>query len=165
MPKISVTLIGAVSSMLIASGPAHAETYTNVRYGYWVSYPADLLVAEPEADAGDGLSFHARQGTAKMSVWATWNLHDEAVDQSPEGVAREAASDCARGPIPYRVVKPKLVAVSCVTSQGRVVYQKTLISKDEVTSVRFEYPKVDSNRWDDVVKRVAASLQQGKPAQ
>lgn len=161
-------LTGAVVSVLAFLAPltpANAATYTNVRYGYWLSYPADLMVAEREADAGDGRSFRARQGTATMAVWATWNLHDGAVDQSPEGVAREAASDCVRGPIPYRVVKPSLVAVSCITPRGHVIYQKTLINKEVLTSVRFEYPNSENARWDDVVKHVAASLQQGKPAQ
>ncbi len=163
-----VTWFNAVFSaavVLATSSLANAATYSNVRYGYWVSYPDDALVAEPEADAGDGRAFHARHGTAKMSVWATWNLHDNAVDQSPRGVAREAAMDCANQALPYRVVKRTFVALSCVTPKGSVIYQKTLISKDVLTSVRFEYPSAEKAHWDDVVKSVAATLQQGGPAQ
>ena len=165
----ATTLIGAALSASVllsaAAVPANAATYVNVRYGYGVSYPADLLIAEPEADAGDGRAFHARQGTAKMSVWAQWKLDDDVIDQSPEGIAREAAADCAGGRGAYRLVKPQLVAVSCITPKGVVIYQKTLISKDELTTVRFEYPYTERERWDHVVTRVAASLQQGKPAQ
>ncbi|MEW6596461.1 MAG: hypothetical protein AB1429_03085 [Pseudomonadota bacterium] len=137
----------------------------NVRYGYLVSYPADLLVAEPESDAGDGRRFHARQGSAKLVVWAEWRLDDDTIDQTPFAISRSAASDCAEGKVSYRLVRPAVVAMSCVTKIGVVVYQKTLISKDKLTSVRFEYPYAERKRWDQVVTRVAASLHGGSPAQ
>jgi hypothetical protein len=165
MWRARISIWAGLSAFALLPAVANAATYVNVRYGYVVSYPADLLVAEPEADAGDGRKFHARQGMAKMSVWAEWNLHDDGFDQSPTAVARRAASDCAGGRIGYRVVKPQLVALSCVTPKGRVIYQKTLVRRDVLTTVRFEYPDTERERWDRVVSRVAASLRQGKPAQ
>jgi hypothetical protein len=165
---VTISKICAAASALallsLAPGPANAATYVNVRYGYSVSYPADLLVAERESDAGDGRRFHAREGTAKAAVWAGWRAYDE-FDRSPEAVARLAASDCAGGKVAYRLVKPTLVALSCVTPDGKVLYSKTLIAKDRLTTVTFEYPLAERKRWDPVVARVAGSLHQGTPAQ
>jgi hypothetical protein len=161
--RLPIAAILSVAGILAAC-PALAATYTNGRYGYQVSYPENLLIPEREADAGDGLAFHARRRPAKMSVWAAWNLDDEAVDQSPQGVAREAASDCA-GRAAYRLVKPNLVALSCETAKGTVIYQKTIISKAELTTVRFGYPGMEKAIWNDVVARVAGSLKQGRPDQ
>jgi hypothetical protein len=155
------TALTALALLWVTPAPASAATYVNVRYGYAVSYPADLLVAEPEADAGDGRMFHARQGTAKMSVWGEWKM--DGLDQSPAGIAREAGSHCAPGGAAYRVVKPRLVALSCVTPEGWVTYQKTLIGKEALTTVTFDYPTAERRRWDPVVASIAASLRQGTP--
>lgn len=149
----------------MVAAPARAADYVNVRYGYVVSYPANLLVAEPESDAGDGRRFHAHQGSAKLVVWAEWNLHDDAIAQTLHAILRSAASDCVEGNDSYRLVRPTVVVVSCVTKIGVIVYQKTLISRDKLTSIRFEYPYAERKRWDQVVIRVAASLHQGSPAQ
>jgi hypothetical protein len=155
------TALGAIALLWVASAPASAATYVNVRYGYAVDYPADLLIAEPEADAGDGRMFHAHQGTAKMSVWAEWKM--DGLDQSPEDIAREAGSHCAAGRVAYKVVKPRLVALSCVTAEGRATYQKTLIGKAALTTVTFDYPATERRRWDPVVASIAASMRQGTP--
>ncbi len=154
--------LAALALSTVAAFPASAADYANARYGYFVSYPANLLVAEREADSGDGRKFHAKRGTAKMAVWAEWKMDE--LDQSPDHIAREAASDCDGGKVAYKVVKPKLVALSCVTPKGRVHYQKTLIGKDAVTTLTFEYAASEKARWDPVVARVSTSLQQGTPA-
>jgi hypothetical protein len=160
-----MSICTGLSAFALLPAAANAATYVNVRYGYSVDYPADLLVAEPEADAGVGRRFHARQGTAKMSVWAEWNLRTDGFDQSPLAVARRAASDCVGGKVGHEVVKPRIVALSCVTPKGRVIYQKTLVRKDRLATIRFEYPNGERTRWDHVVTSVASSLRQGEPAQ
>ena len=132
-------------------------TYVNARFGYSVSYPADLLVPEPEADNGDGRRFHARRGTAAMLVWGAYN----AEKQSPAGIARQYEADCGAGKVTYKVAKPALVAFSCITPAGRLIYQKTLIRRDVLATVRFEYPAAEQATWNPVVQRVSASLSAG----
>ncbi len=129
-------------------------TYTNARYGYSISYPRDLLVAEQESENGDGRRFHARRGSGFLLVWADNN----ALDQTPSSIAAEAAQDCRGRPLAYKVVKPNLVALSCLTPRGRVFYQKTLIRGDLLTSIQMNYPVADKAQWDAATAQIAQSL-------
>ena len=104
--------------------PAQAATYINARFGYSISYPESLLIAEREADNGDGRTFHAHNGTAKVSVWGA-NRDDDS-EKTPQAIARSYQTDCGAKPA-NQVIKPKLVAFSCATAAGRVIYQKILI--------------------------------------
>jgi len=135
--------------------------YVNVRYGYSVNFPTGLLVAEPESDAGDGRAFHARRGSAKAAVWGAWKLDD--LDQRPSTIAAEAEQECG-GPAAYKVVKPTMAAVSCVTKKGDVLYRKTLLKGDQIVSLQMTYPAAERATWDPVLQRVAASLTILEPA-
>ena len=141
---------------LLVSGTAFAAdaTYVNARFGYSISYPADLLVAEPESDNGDGRAFHARRGTARMLVWASNNV----LAESPAALARQAERECAGQSASYRLVKPAVAAVSCTTSRGDVFYEKTLIRGDVLTSILVTYPAQEKAAWDAVVARISKSM-------
>jgi hypothetical protein len=136
------------------AGAADAATYANARFGYWIDYPADLVMPGRESDNGDGREFHAQRGTAKMAAWGGYN----ALDQSPAQIARDYEKDCRGGKIAYQVAKLGLAAFSCTTPRGRVIYQKTLIGGDVLATVRFDYPVAERATWDRVVNRVASSL-------
>ncbi|HEY3778206.1 MAG TPA: hypothetical protein VGL35_09115 [Rhizomicrobium sp.] len=135
---------------------AQAAMYVNARFGYSIVYPDNLLVAERESDNSDGGAFHARRGPAKMSVWGSYR--DEDTEKTSDAIARLYETDCGAGKVTYRVVKPRLVAFSCVNAAGRIIYQKTLIDGDVLRSMRFEYPYADRATWDPVIKQVAGSL-------
>lgn len=136
--------------------PAFAATYGNARFGYSIRYPENLLVAEREADNGDGRAFHARTGLAKVLVWGAYRAMD--YEQTPSGIAREYERHCSGGKVTYQVVKSTLVAFSCITPTRHVIYQKTLISPEVLRTVRFEYPYADRAIWDPVVQQVANSF-------
>ena len=132
-------------------------TYHNARYGYAISYPADLFKAEPEAVNGDGRKFHALKGGANFAVWAGYN----SLQQTPAGIADEASADCLSKSAPYRVAKASLVAVSCETKDG-IFYRKTLIRGDVLTSLEMTYPPGERATWDPVVTQISASLTAAK---
>lgn len=136
------------------AGAANAATYANARFGYWLDYPAQLMVPGREADNGDGREFHAHHGAAKMAAWGGYN----ALDQSPAQIAQDYEKGCRGGKIGYRVARPRLVAFSCVMPGGRVLYQKTLIGGDVLATIRFDYPLAERATWDPVVNMVAGSL-------
>ena len=136
------------------AGSASAATYANARFGYWIDYPADLIVPGRESDNGDGREFHAQGGTVRIATWGEYN----ALDQTPGQLAQVSEKDCQSGKIAYHVAKSRLVAFSCVMPGGRILYQKTLIGGDVLATVRFEYPSAERAKWDPVVNRVAGSL-------
>jgi hypothetical protein len=160
MPLRSVALGSALAVLATSAHSAGMATYVNSRFGYSVSYPADLLIPEPEADNGDGRKFHDRHATAVMSVWGAYN----ADQQSPQDIARNYEGDCGAGKVGYEVAKPQLVAFSCITPAGRVIYQKTLIRHDVLTTVRFDYPAEEQAVWDPAVRQVSGSLSAGSGA-
>jgi len=96
MKSLSLAAALAVAAQSHGS-PIAAQTvsYGNARFGYWISYPADLLVPEPEADNGDGRAFHARHATGKMSVWGS--NRDQDAEPMPIAIARSYEADCGPG--------------------------------------------------------------------
>jgi hypothetical protein len=145
----ALTALGGVP----ASGGGTLATYANARFGYTVEYPADLLAPQPEAENGDGRAFNAKTGKAQILVYGGYN----ALSESPAEMAQRAEDDCAGHHAQYRVAKPGLVAVSCVTKDG-ILYQKTLIHGDTLTTLRATYPASDRKQWDGVVAAMARSM-------
>src|SRR5437763_1722717 len=50
------------------------STYSNARFSYSISYPADLLLPQGEADNGDGQRFTSRDKRAEMIVYGGYAL-------------------------------------------------------------------------------------------
>lgn len=129
--------------------PALADSYTNARFGYTLAYPAHIFAAQPEAENGDGRHFKALAGGADLAVWASYN----AAEQTPSDIASSVASNCAPAQQPYRLIKPTLVVVSCPTAEG-ILYRKTYIRGDVLTSFELTYPASGKVRWDAVVNKL-----------
>jgi hypothetical protein len=145
----------------LLSVAAHAADqiayYNNVRFGYAIAYPSSLLVPQPEADNGDGLAFKAKHGTAHFLVYGGYN----ALDDSPGAIAESAEADCPAHRADYRVTKRTVVAISCANATD-IIYQKTLIRGDVLTTLSARYPRAERKMWDSVVARMAQSLAPGK---
>ncbi|HUO88259.1 MAG TPA: hypothetical protein VMU08_03720 [Rhizomicrobium sp.] len=141
---LAATLVSAT-----ALAPALADSYTNARFGYTLTYPAGVFAPQPEAENGDGRHFTALHGAADLAVWGAYN----ALDQSASDIANGVASNCAPAPQPYRLIKPTVVVVSCSTANG-ILYHKTYIRGDVLTSFELTYPASDKVRWDAVAGKL-----------
>lgn len=140
----------AFVAVALLTSPAWADSYANARFGYALTYPAGLFVPQPEADNGDGRHFKALHGSADLAVWGGYN----ALEQSAGDIANLAAQDCAPSSKPYRLVMPTLVVVSCPTAPG-VLYHKTYIRADVLTTFELIYPAAEHARWDKVIGKLA----------
>ena len=130
-------------------------TYGNARYGYDVVYPSALLKAGQEADTGDGLVFVPNTGNADVRVWGEFNVNDD----SPAAILGfDLAHNCAKDNVSYQVSKPSLIAYSCLSPRGRIVYAKTVVRGETMATVRFEYDPGEQERWSPVIKQMANSL-------
>lgn len=49
------------------------QTYRNERFGYTVSYPSSVFTPQPPSENGDGQTFLAADGKAKIVVYGTIN--------------------------------------------------------------------------------------------
>ena len=131
------------------------DSYVNNRFTYLVDYPASLLRPQPEAGNADGREFHARKGTAKIAVWGSYvnNGNPSAKEQ-----AALTLQDCVGGKAVYRLDKPPVQAVSCLTPAGEVLYYKNRQRKDVLVGLEAHYPPAEKAIWDPVVARMAKSL-------
>ena len=150
--------LAAILSILLANMPAMAsahewKTYTNVRFGYHICYPADLLTAGPEADNGDGRVFSARSG-AELRVWGNYN----ALEQDMDAIVRDLADPDAT--ITYRR-GTKSWAVVSGHKNGDIFYAKVLMTRnakdgiDSVHTFRLTYPAGETKTYDAVAERLA----------
>lgn len=138
-----------------SSASSGAARYQNARFGYAVDYPSPLLVAGNEADSGDGLKFTPEKGDADIRVWGEYNVNSD----SPAALLNaDLTNDCAGGKATYQVSKPNLVAYSCLSPKGRVVYAKAIIRGDTLASVRFDYAASEQQTWAPVIKQMADTL-------
>jgi hypothetical protein len=140
-------------------GPRSEEgalaTYGNVRFGYLVDYPSQLLIAGPEADNSDGLKFASKQGDADIRVWGQYNV----LDSSPRAALKSDIGDaCADQKTAYEVRKPAMFAFSCTSPKGRVIYEKTIIRGDTFVVLYLDYAKEEQEKWAPVIKQMSGSL-------
>ena len=134
------------------AAPATAATYANARFGYAVSYPETLLEPRPEAANGDGREFRSRSDRARFSVFASADL-----EATPAGI-EQAAEEVCQGTRPaLRVVKRRLVAMSCI-HDGLIYYTKVLLGSGAQVKLIAAYPAAERNVWDRVIVRMASSL-------
>jgi hypothetical protein len=141
-----------------APAATSVATYQNARFAYVVDYPSPLLKAGQEADNGDGLRFVPNTGDADVRVWGQYNANDD----SPTAILQfDLANDCAGDKVSYQVSKPNLIAFSCLSPRGRVVYTKIVISGDTLATLRFEYDPGEQETWSPVIKQMANSLRLG----
>jgi hypothetical protein len=150
---MAITMMAAALSVAVAQPLRH---YGNARFNYWVDYPASL-VAGPEPANGDGRAFTLRSGRpGSISISGMYNASDETTAQ----IADEAAQDCG-APVAYRLVKPRLAAISCVQG-ARIHYRKTVLMDDDVlVTLAADYPRADAAVWDRIVAQMSASMRQG----
>jgi hypothetical protein len=144
-----ICLMATVDSA--TAGQAEFGIYSNRHFGYSVRYPSSLL--RPAAT-------HSAAGQAFVSVvgHAGFRVFAARLDgRSLEELANEAQAICPDRRPSYRVVKPRLAAVSCRVGD-HIVYQKTLLQGEIEITVRGEYPATERRTWDPVVTSIARSM-------
>lgn len=147
-PATLVAIAAVVVSAVVAAAPSRHvwKAYVNVRYGYSVCFPADLMTPAPEAPNGDGRRF-AAPGGATLLAYGSNNVLAASVPEA----ARQAGERL--GHVSYSVLKPGWFVVS--GSKGATdFYAKSLFRGDQVKSFELTYPHAAAATW----KPVAAAL-------
>src|SRR5713226_1876067 len=82
-------LVGPTSPL--SQGNNIYKTYSNSRFNYSISYPANLLIAQGESANSDGQVFRAKDGSAEMRVYGQYNVNHETLSGKFSEVTRERA--------------------------------------------------------------------------
>jgi hypothetical protein len=138
-------------ALLPAAAPAKWQTYVNVRYGYQLCYPAALLEAQREADAGDGRTFVGKDG-AELLVFGAYNvlqsnLADEATEQASGYTGK-------RGKISYRAKGRGWLVLSGDDGADNLFYTKTFERGDRFLAFQLKYPKAAAAKYKPVIDRL-----------
>lgn len=151
--------IFAAAFTLISASAFAQSIYANDRYDYSISYPSALLKQQPESASGDGVVFSALKGKAEFRVYASAMVED--INDTPALIVKSAEEDCPGHHATYRVVKPKLVAISC-TAGANILYSKTLMNAGVATTFEGTYPAAERAVWDPAAAAMAKTLTAGR---
>jgi len=131
---------------------ADYQTYSNARFAYSISYPANLLVPQGEAENGDGQTFRSKDGGAEMRVWGQYNVNNESL----RVVFDKAVSEWGNG-VSYKVMRPGWFVVTALVD-GKIHYRKTMLRRDVFKTFEIEYHESQKATFDSVTARVSKSF-------
>ena len=127
------------------------KTYSNARFGYSISYPADLLAAQDEADNGDGRVF--KNDDAEMRVYGS-NL---ALGETLEKEYRAVLENYGKF-VTYKTLNKDFFVISGAR-KDKVFYRKTIENKDGIyITFEIEYKKSKRAVYDKVVRKTVKSF-------
>lgn len=129
--------------------------YVNPRFGTVIDYPADLFVAEPPPENGDGLSFKSVDEAAGFIVFGQMNALDRTVG---EMMADDLASG-SYGQVTYERSGVDWYVLSGYRD-GRVYYRKVIVPAggDTLHVFEIDYPPAQKAAYDTITARMAKSL-------
>jgi hypothetical protein len=139
--------------LLAGPPPGSYRTYANARFKYSISYPADLLAPQGEAENGDGQVFRAKDGSAEMRVYGGYNAGNETLRGRYEELTRKWGNG-----VTYKVIRQDWFVVSATVS-GKIHYQKTMLRGDTFKTFEIEYDAERASTYNAVTARIAKSFQ------
>ena len=132
--------------------PADYQTYNNARFAYSISYPANLLVPQGEAENGDGQTFRSKDGGAEMRVWGQYNVNNESLRSAFDQAVNQLGSG-----VSYKVMRPGWFVVTALVD-GKIRYRKTMLRRDVFKTFEIEYHESQKATYDPVTARISKSF-------
>jgi hypothetical protein len=143
--------LASVALIAAAMPDGDWETYANVRYGYSVCYPPNLLHAEREADNSDGRAFTSTDG-ARLLVFGSNNVSESSLTAEAEAQANNYLG--SNGKVTYRADRPNWIVISGEDGAGAEFYTKTFVRGDQFVAFQLKYPKTAAARYKPVIERL-----------
>ena len=143
----------AVGNSAFAIPQNDYKTYTNVRFKYSISYPADLLVPQGESDNGDGQIFKEKgNSSVEMRVYGGYNVLHETLRSRYDDLIHKWSNG-----VTYKVMRRDWFVVSAMVN-GKIHYQKTILRGDTFKTFEIEYAAVRGSTYNDVTDRISKSF-------
>jgi hypothetical protein len=152
MKKLSILFLIFILSVVAPAAQTNYKTYANARFGYSISYPADLLKAQGETSNSDGQVF--ANDDAEMRVFGTNMLLNKSLSKEYNAVVKEHGAEN----VTYKTLKKNFFVVSGA-KDGKVFYQKT-VARNGGSFVTFmiEYDAAKRGVYDKAVERMVKSF-------
>jgi hypothetical protein len=154
MTGVSVILltIATVQALGVSAGDNVYKSYANARFNYSISYPANLLIPQGEAENGDGQTFRSQDGHAEMRVWGQNNVNSETLRAS----FTRTVNEWGKG-VNYEVIKGDWFVVTARVN-GKIHYQKTMLRRGVFKTFLIEYDATHRATYDSVTARISKSF-------
>lgn len=136
---------------------ANANTYCNPRFNFCVDHPATLKTQYPESDNGDGRVFKLVGSEADIRVYGT-NTPSVLHDSDRKYLASLKSKYSAGNSVTYERKKQDSYTVSGYTPIGNIFYDHIVVKNGEAIIVHFDYPILEKNKMNDIVKQMSSSL-------
>jgi hypothetical protein len=105
MKKLSILFLIFILSVVAPAAQTNYKTYTNARFGYSISYPADLLKAQGETSNSDGQVF--ANDDAEMRVFGTNMLLNKSLSKEYNAIVKEHGAEN----VTYKTLKKNFFVV------------------------------------------------------
>jgi hypothetical protein len=138
------------------------KTYSNVRFGYQLTYPSTLLKAQPESENKDGRIFHSKAGKERLRCWGRLNQNVDGetmtLKERYEEHLKQYEEDGAV--LNYKRYTTTFYVLSGKDKDGINFYIKGIPKKEAeaFAYVLFTYPDAEKNTWEPLIKIIGSSL-------
>nr|WP_295863592.1 hypothetical protein [uncultured Chitinophaga sp.] len=161
------SLLLAILCLSFTAGPR--KQYCNNRFQFCMEYPDDFK-AEGESGNGDGQTFSAPKGTAKIFAFGQLVMDpadiDEHVQPGTDPLKYNFRSVTKGLKVAYQVIKPTYYIYSGTNNKGEIVYCKTAKRKidymgsesDVFQTIMITYPAAEQDKYKDYCTYIAGSL-------
>ncbi len=143
-------VLGAVTLCLGvgARGASSYSTYHNVRFGYSVLYPSNLVSPRAESQNGDGRVFKSGDGQATLTVWGENNVFDRSLKAQMNAARSDWVKD--KGHVTYWKMGSGFYVLSGLTG-NQIFYEKTVPIQGGFATMLWQYPKSQKSKFDSAV--------------
>lgn len=143
-------LISFITLGSFAQTPQGYSVYHNQRFDFCVLYP-HTFTKGIEPTNGDGRSFMMDNGAGRMLVYGAWQMPGKSLKED-YALAQKSGEK-----ITYKALFKNSYVVSGI-NKGRIFYHKTVLRKDLLITVSFDYLPGEKKRFDQIIKTVTKSF-------
>lgn len=152
MTKVTFLALAALASLPGATHAADSrwKTYPNGRFGFVLSYPAELIAGR-EAMNGGGREFHSKDKEFSLAAFAHFFVPDSG-DSFDKRWQEEL--DTPDVTITYKKKTPNWYVVSGLTKRGTEYYHKLYRKGSNWAAFHITYPHAKNKTYDPWVVQI-----------
>lgn len=136
------------------------KVYSNGRFGFSITYPADVLFPQPEPMNGDGQSFLNKTGTVKLVVSGLNGYENDSIENIYDYELYSSQEGNPKDVIVYKRQKNNWFVISGYRD-GYIFYLKKYLVDDHLVTFDLSFPESEKEKWEPVLMKL---LDKFKPA-
>lgn len=150
------------SPIRIDENNIHYNTYKNIRFGFEIPYPNELLQGQGEPENGDGQVFLSSNRKAVLAANATLMASDEFEGENAKLDALSNSDESVK--ITYRRRRNDFFVISGFQNNGNTIFYLRRHNGEGCSKgFLFTYPVSERAVWDKVVTKISLRFNPNSP--